>query len=158
MTDDPWNTDPNASEDRAAEPVDEAVARYVDDLTAGRPVDPMQVLVENPGIGHAVLKRLEEFVGLREGDQVQAALGTLGDYTLRRQIGRGGILLVLPVILAAIATAIAGERTPGATVPLSSSLGFDADGYEALFSSPDEIHDDWKANAFVKVMAKSSPQ
>ena len=37
----------------------EAVARYVDDLTAGRDVDPMHVLVENPGIGHEVLKRVE---------------------------------------------------------------------------------------------------
>ena len=33
-------------DDSRVEPIDDAVARYVDELTAGRPVDPMQVLVQ----------------------------------------------------------------------------------------------------------------
>ena len=87
-------TDSGTHREPNGEQIEEAVARYVDDLTAGRPVDPMQVLVENPGIGHDVLERVESFVALQHDDQVQAPLGTLGDYTLRRQIGRGGMGVV----------------------------------------------------------------
>src|SRR5262245_3790757 len=74
--------------------VAEAVARYINDLTAGRDVGPSRLLVETPGIGHEVLERLEDFVGLRDEVSAVRNLGTLGDYTLRRQIGRGGMGVV----------------------------------------------------------------
>ena len=94
MTNDPWDPNSDVRDDGATEPIEEAVARYIDDLTAGNPVDPMQVLVENPGIGHEVLERLEDFVDLNQDDQVLSPLGALGDYTLRREIGRGGMGVV----------------------------------------------------------------
>jgi serine/threonine protein kinase/thioredoxin-like negative regulator of GroEL len=81
-------------DDADLDPIEEAVARYIDDLTAGKPIDRMQVLIENPGIGDAVIERLEEFISLWDDDQVRRPLGTLGDFTLRRQIGRGGMGVV----------------------------------------------------------------
>ena len=64
MTNDPRDTHSSASDDSVIEPTEETVGRYIDDLTAGRPVDPMQVLVDNPGTllnPHAVLDQTVEF-------------------------------------------------------------------------------------------------
>ncbi len=42
----------------------------------------------------APLTNLETFVDLSSGSDANEPLGTLGDYTLRRQIGRGGMGVV----------------------------------------------------------------
>jgi serine/threonine protein kinase len=49
---------------------------------------------EHPELADEVLERLEMFQTVGAGVQEAAPLGTLGDYTLRRQIGRGGMGVV----------------------------------------------------------------
>ncbi len=83
----PWeDSHPDALEDA----VEGAVAKYIDRLTDGEQLDDMEILMEHPGIGHEILERLERFIDLDGVRSGSPPLGTLGDYTLRRQIGRGG--------------------------------------------------------------------
>ncbi len=67
---------------------------YVDALNTTGFVDPDRIQQENPEMGPALLEDLEAYVGLREDGGASTRLGTLGDYTLRRQIGRGGMGVV----------------------------------------------------------------
>ena len=85
--------------DHPPETFDELFAAYLDRLNAGETLDPLQVLYEQPRLGPALLEKLESFVELtREPSESYESdapvLGTLGDYTLRRQIGRGGMGVV----------------------------------------------------------------
>ncbi len=77
------------------DPVEKLIGEYLDRLNAGESLDPRRILAENPIHGGEILDALEKFVvlGAAEGDD-RKALGTLGDYTLRRQIGRGGMGIV----------------------------------------------------------------
>ena len=59
-------------------------------------IDPEQIAKGHPDFGPAILEDLELYIGLRPpqthaGLGPLGTLGTLGDYTLRRQIGRGGM-------------------------------------------------------------------
>ncbi len=80
-------------EDLSRDRIEEIAARYADRLITGEKVEPEEILSAHPMLGHEILEHLKLFVGLgpnREGEP----LGTLGDYTLRRQIGRGGMGVV----------------------------------------------------------------
>ncbi len=72
----------------------ELVAGYVERLTTGERIGPEAVLAEHPTLGPLVLEELEGFVFLGAESSSDQRLGTFGDYTLRRQIGRGGMGLV----------------------------------------------------------------
>ena len=74
--------------------LEDLVARYVDRLTAGERLDRDQVLAEEPDRGQEILEQIEAFVAIGEPGRPLLPLGTLGDYTLRRQIGRGGMGVV----------------------------------------------------------------
>ena len=74
--------------------LDEIVGDCLDRLNAGEHVDAMRVLEEYPDEGPEVLEALRTFVTLGTGANSEAPIGTLGDYTLRRQIGRGGMGVV----------------------------------------------------------------
>src|SRR5262245_49080057 len=74
--------------------VDDLVAEYLDRLNAGESLDPFAILAEHPDVGPQVVKKLEAFVDLGPCPTEAIPLGTLGDYTLRRQIGRGGMGVV----------------------------------------------------------------
>jgi tetratricopeptide (TPR) repeat protein/tRNA A-37 threonylcarbamoyl transferase component Bud32 len=82
-----------------AERFERLLAEYVDRLNAGETLDRDAVLADHADLGEALLRELLTF---EEFDLPQAAaarastepLGSLGDYTLRRQLGRGGMGVV----------------------------------------------------------------
>lgn len=72
------------------------VFHYIEKLNAGEAIDEQQVVRDQPDIGPAILTELHTYLRF---DSMRAVadnqpLGTLGDYTLRRQIGRGGMGVV----------------------------------------------------------------
>ena len=81
------------SEHRSRQSIEDIAAEYADRLIAGEKVEADEILAAHPTLGQEVLDHLEVFVGMEAIDEVQP-LGTLGDYTLRRQIGRGGMGVV----------------------------------------------------------------
>ena len=76
------------------EEFEELLASYVERLNAGEGLDPDRILAENPIDGFELLEYLEDYVAAAPGGSDSSPLGTLGDYTLRRQIGRGGMGVV----------------------------------------------------------------
>ncbi len=69
------------------------IADYLDRLNTGENLDPAAIIAEHPDQGPRIVAALQEFVRL-ESPEESEPLGTLGDYTLRRQIGRGGMGVV----------------------------------------------------------------
>lgn len=69
-------------------------SEYVDLLNEGRGVDKEEIRARAPELADRLLERLEsyEFLTGEVGDD--SSLGVLGDYVLRRQIGRGGMGIV----------------------------------------------------------------
>ena len=70
------------------------VAGYVDRLNNGESLTPEDILDDHPELGLDILTQVEAFMGLGAPAHEAPPLGTLGDYTLRRQIGRGGMGVV----------------------------------------------------------------
>jgi serine/threonine protein kinase len=86
----------NGNGARHAQPsaFDEALAAYVDRLAAGERLDPVEILTEHPDVGEEILACLEGFVDLEQLAECVPAVTRLGDYVLRRRIGRGGMGVV----------------------------------------------------------------
>jgi len=95
MTDDPAR---DAGHTPASDPqldprsTEEAVAAYIDRLLAGERIDPLDVLLQHPGTGHEVLASIESFVLAGRDDP--PLLRRFGDFTLLRELGRGGMGVV----------------------------------------------------------------
>ena len=68
--------------------------RYVERINAGERIQAAEVHAEHPENAPEILEQLEAFQGIDTEFNSGEALGTLGDYTLRRQIGRGGMGVV----------------------------------------------------------------
>jgi tetratricopeptide (TPR) repeat protein len=83
-------------EDRRRDALDVIVAAYLDRLNAGEEIDPLEVATDHPEAAREILEELAYYVRLdgRATDEAGADLGRLGDYTLRRRIGRGGMGVV----------------------------------------------------------------
>ncbi|MBI4583033.1 MAG: protein kinase [Planctomycetes bacterium] len=91
--------DRNVDPDRIAPDGDEngvldgLLAEYVDRMQSGEILLKEEILRDHPDIGSELLRKLQVFQDI--GFQADGEpLGTLGDYTLRRQIGRGGMGVV----------------------------------------------------------------
>jgi serine/threonine protein kinase len=80
-----------SEEPGSPERVEDVAAFYADRFTAGEKLDTEEILAAHSTAGRDVLDQLVLFVDLDVTDHL---LGTLGDYTLRRQIGRGGMGVV----------------------------------------------------------------
>ena len=74
--------------------LDDLLAAYVERFNAGERLGPEQILDEHPELGPDIVKELEIFLDIGSKFKLDDPLGTLGDYTLRRQIGRGGMGVV----------------------------------------------------------------
>ena len=68
-------------------------ASYVDQLNQGNELNPQEILAKHPLVGEELLVCLEDFVGAGMAP-INTQHQTLGDYTLRGQIGRGGMGIV----------------------------------------------------------------
>ena len=68
--------------------------QYIDRLNAGEEIDRETIAAEHPHVADEIVQQIETFCefGSTEVREVDNSLGTLGDYTLRRQIGRGGVV------------------------------------------------------------------
>jgi hypothetical protein len=72
--------------------LEDLLGRYVDRLNDGERLDPEAVLAENPVHGPEIVAHLESFIeSTVEKEEPQRVLG---DYTLLRQVGRGGMGVV----------------------------------------------------------------
>ncbi len=76
--------------------ISDLVFHYIERLNDGEPFDEREILSSHPELGPSILTELRTYLEIGSNVEVepQAPLGTLGDYTLRRQIGRGGMGVV----------------------------------------------------------------
>jgi hypothetical protein len=79
---------------RQAHAFEALLAEYVEELNVNGFVDPDRIEEAHPELGPALLEGLKTYIALREEERHDEPLGMLGDYTLRRQIGRGGMGVV----------------------------------------------------------------
>ena len=90
------------------------VATYVDRLIAGERIEPIEVVANHPEYGERILEELETFTQMGASPVDAVPLRTLGDYTIRRQIGRGGMGVVYEAWQGSMDRAVALKVLPGA--------------------------------------------
>ncbi len=70
------------------------LAEYAERLNAGEAINVDAIKNSHPDIADELIDQLRVFQGAFQDSATLPSLGTLGDYTLRRQIGRGGMGVV----------------------------------------------------------------
>ena len=80
--------------ERGTKELEQLLAGYVDQLLDGEPLDFEQIVADHPDVGREIVGHLRSYVEIDPESVSSPPLGTLGDYTLRRQIGRGGMGVV----------------------------------------------------------------
>ncbi|MBN1419389.1 MAG: serine/threonine protein kinase [Planctomycetes bacterium] len=78
----------------ASEDYEDLLASYLDRLNDGDFLDPAEVRQEHPDCAERLLEDLAAFIDAPPAQEPAPPLGVLGDFTLRRQIGRGGMGIV----------------------------------------------------------------
>ena len=73
---------------------DEIVADYIDRMNRGERFTPEAIRAAHPELAEEVLDHLEMFIDLSQGTEEPERLGSLGDYVLKRRLGRGGMGVV----------------------------------------------------------------
>jgi tetratricopeptide (TPR) repeat protein len=81
-------------DDKERSNLEDLFAHYIDRLNGGERIGREEILADNPVHGPEILEHLEEFIERTVDGEPDTSLGTLGDYTLHRQIGRGGMGVV----------------------------------------------------------------
>ena len=81
-----------ASHERSEPDIDDLVIEYLERPNDGKRIDAEEILLAHPDNGPAILHELRSYLDLGCEDELEPRmpLGTIGDYTLRRRIGRGG--------------------------------------------------------------------
>ncbi|HAK96179.1 MAG TPA: hypothetical protein DCM87_14595, partial [Planctomycetes bacterium] len=74
--------------------VTQLVAGYVDRLNRGTEIDPEEIRREYPDLADEILSQLEVFVGIQAGVSGEGGRSVIGDYVLKRRVGRGGMGVV----------------------------------------------------------------
>ena len=97
--------------------LEEVVIEYLKQLESGEALDPKQILAVHPEIGNEVIEALQKFAEFGSDPNVDnEALGTVGDYTLLRQIGRGGMGVVYEAEQVSLGRRVALKMLPSASV------------------------------------------
>ena len=109
---------PNDLSDRRR--FDAIVTEYVERLNAGEELSPFEILAAYPDHGPEILKDLDAYASL---ERDSSPLGTLGDYTLRRQIGRGGMGVVYEAWENSMERQVALKVLPTGHTKISSPCG-----------------------------------
>ncbi len=74
--------------------VEALLADYVERLNAGEPIDIESIKTDHPAVAEEIIDQLRLLQDIYKDASSSSDLGTFGDYTLRRQIGRGGMGVV----------------------------------------------------------------
>ena len=69
------------------------IAEFADRVNAGEAIDAQDILIAHPDLAHDLAPALDALDALKPS-AIEEPLGTFGDYTLRRRIGRGGMGVV----------------------------------------------------------------
>jgi tetratricopeptide (TPR) repeat protein len=94
MTDDPFNAEPLSGDASSEGRLAEIFAEYTRRIDVGESIDRDEVLRRHPELAEALLEELESYARIGHELRPDTAVRTLGDYTLRRQLGRGGMGVV----------------------------------------------------------------
>ncbi len=103
-------------------------AEYVERLNSGEEIDPQEVIEKHPELAADLLRELETYESLQAvsvDSSSDQPFGTLGDYTLRRQIGRGGMGVVYDAWQGSLGRQVALKvLPPGVAADAKSSTRF----------------------------------
>ena len=97
---------------------------YMDRWNAGEALDFDAIRSEHPELAAELVSSLNSLQQWRKEDaSSQDTLGTLGDYTLRRQIGRGGMGVVYEAWQGSMDRVVALKVLPGAVAADERAVG-----------------------------------
>ncbi|MCA9147911.1 MAG: protein kinase [Planctomycetales bacterium] len=97
--------------------------RYVDRMLAGEVLDLQQIRRDHPDCGEALIKQLRSFQDLSDNNpDADLSAMTLGDYTVIRQVGQGGMGVVYEAEQLSIGRRVALKVLPFATLADSRGL------------------------------------
>jgi len=71
--------------------IDDLVGIYINSLNAGEELSAEKIIEDHPRLGAEILRELETFIQISADKHCS---GTLGDYRLLKQVGRGGMGVV----------------------------------------------------------------
>ncbi len=94
--------------------VEALFAQYVERLNAGEAIDIETIRADHPEVAQELIDQLRLLRDVYRDSAASRDLGTLGDYTLRRQIGRGGMGVVYEAWQNSVERQVALKVLPGA--------------------------------------------